>query len=578
MFYVEKEINMNIAYRVLISLSALLILSAAGLSAQEDGKYGNMVMDAVQKMDDSNYPAAEAILKQVVDEAPDEDAAWYYLSMIAFAKGEAELAEAYLQNAVELDSGNFWYRHRLARLYALTERPELTISMYENLLEDFPEKSDLYLDLVELYYGQQEYQKALDTLQEVENVFGPNETIAIYRYDLYRMMGKHEEAFASLTEYNSKYSSPYVLSILADMEMGLYNDSTALAYYNEALDLAPDYGPAILGKAETLRMTRKYPEYFETLYRYAENQSTPPASKTDYIMALVQRGDPKFVLNFLPQIDSAMNMVMDQHPKDSLVNESASVYYYYTGRNDKAKEILMENLKTYPNSFGAHANLMDLLSVTEDWEEVSVQGRAAYEKFPDEIAFLEYASMGDYYLKRYDKVIEICDKVLEVAPEDSARALSAWSTMGDAYHALGDSKKAYKAYNKALKINPDHIYVLNNYAYFLSEDGKKLKKALSMSRKTIEKESDNATYLDTYAWILHLLGNDAEAKVFFKRAMLCGGKDSSVILDHYADVLYALEEYDLAFVYWNMALQKDAGELPGLKDKVARKRSERVKQ
>ena len=96
-----------------------------------------------------------------------------------------------------------------------------------------------------------------------------------------------------------------------------------------------------------------------------------------------------------------------------------------------------------------------------------------------------------------------------------------------------------------------------------------------MSRRTIEAEPDNATYLDTYAWILHLQGKTAEAKPHFKHAMLYGGKDSPVILDHYAEVLYALKEYDMAFVYWNIAKQKNAsGEVKGLDEKVKQKRKE----
>ena len=146
--------------------------------------------------------------------------------------------------------------------------------------------------------------------------------------------------------------------------------------------------------------------------------------------------------------------------------------------------------------------------------------------------------------------------------------------MGDAYHQLGESKKAYKAYDKALKINPDYVYVLNNYAYYLSTEGGNLKKAHDMSYKTIVADPDNSTYLDTYAWILHLLGKDAEAKLNFKKAMLYGGKESSVILDHYAEVLYALKEYDMAFIYWNMALQKDDGRVPGLVEKVNARRKE----
>ena len=95
-----------------------------------------------------------------------------------------------------------------------------------------------------------------------------------------------------------------------------------------------------------------------------------------------------------------------------------------------------------------------------------------------------------------------------------------------------------------------------------------------MSKKTIEAEPDNSTYLDTYAWILYLMGRPEEAKPYFKHAMLYGGKDSVVILDHYAEVLYALEEYELAFVYWNMARQKNVDEIPDLEEKIERKKRE----
>ena len=95
--------------------------------------------------------------------------------------------------------------------------------------------------------------------------------------------------------------------------------------------------------------------------------------------------------------------------------------------------------------------------------------------------------------------------------------------------------------------------MLNNYAYYLSLEGKNLKKAYKMSKKTVEAEPDNATYLDTFAWILHLMDKDLEAKPFFKHAMLYGGKDSAVILEHYAVVLEALGEADAAQVYRNMA-------------------------
>ena len=95
-----------------------------------------------------------------------------------------------------------------------------------------------------------------------------------------------------------------------------------------------------------------------------------------------------------------------------------------------------------------------------------------------------------------------------------------------------------------------------------------------IGKKAIEAEPNNSTYLDTFGWILYLQGKAAEAKPFFKQAMLYGGKDSPVVMDHYAEVLYALKEYNLAFIYWNMALQKDNGDIPGLKDKIIERKRE----
>lgn len=544
------------------------ISRADAQSVRPEARGSNMILSAVERYNERDIEGALNLLKEAVAENPEDDAAWYYIAQCAIAKNDAEMAEQALRMASELDPDNFWYRYRLARLYSLTSRPELTVDMYEKLLEDFPKKSELYFDLVEMYATQKEYDKALDTLTEIETVFGMTESIAMYRFNLLRMLNKHEEAFASLEEYNKEYSSPYVLSTLADYQMSMYNDSTALAYYDEALDLAPDYAPALLGKAETLRLVRKYNDYFDVLKRYVADPETPAVAKSDYLMAVVQRTEPKFISSFKPQIDSVMNDALEQHPTDSMMLQTAAVYYYSTDRKDVAKKYFKANIQAWPESFSAIANYVEFLMYAEEWEELSNEGRAAFDKFPQETAFLEMASVGDYNLEAYDKVLDICTKVLEVAPRDSSKALRAWSTMGDIYHQLGDNKKAYKAYDKALKINPDYIYVLNNYAYYLSVEGKSLKKAYNMSKRTIEAEPDNATYLDTFGWILYLQGKPLEAKPFFKHAMLYGGKDSVVIMDHYAEVLYALKEYDLAMVYWNMALKKNNGDVPDLEEKV----------
>ena len=556
-------------YTVVLCLAVIFAqISASAQRFRPGSDTENMVLSAVELLNENKVEAAKEVLLSLLSQDAENDAAWYYLATASLLQNDLSQAEEYLRTAVGLDPDNFWYRYRLAGLYASTQRQELTVDMYEKLLEDFPKKSELYLDMTELYTAQGEYEKALETIGEVETVFGMTEALAMYRFNLLRGLGRQEDAFESLEKFNEDYSSPYVLSTLADWQMSMYNDSTALSYYNEALDLAPDYTPALLGKAETYRMTRKYDEYFDVLDAFVSYEDIPAPAKSEYLMAVVQRTEPKFIRSFTPQFDSLMTKAARMYPKDSTILQTAGIYYYSTDRLDAANEYFGRNAEAWPQSLPARATFVEFLMYAGDWESLSAEGRKAFDMFPKETAFLEMASVGDYNLNRYEDVLQICEKVLEVAPSDSSSTLRAWSTMGDIYHTLGDPKKAFKAYDKALKVNPDYVYVLNNYAYYLSMEGKNLKKAYAMSSKTVEAEPDNATYLDTLGWILHLMGKDAEAKPHFKRAMLYGGKDSAVILDHYAEVLYALQEYDMAFVYWNLAKQKNDGKISDLDERV----------
>ena len=153
-------------------------------------------------------------------------------------------------------------------------------------------------------------------------------------------------------------------------------------------------------------------------------------------------------------------------------------------------------------------------------------------------------------------VIEECERLIELQKDDTAQVVTWMSVIGDTQYHAGNVRQAYKTYEQALKLAPDYCPVLNNYAYFLSQQGKRLCKAEKMSKKTIDAEPDNATYLDTYGWILFLRGKARQAKPYFKHAMLYGGKDSAVVLMHFSLVLKALGEDDLATYYRTLAENK----------------------
>lgn len=534
----------------------------------------SMVLEAVEDMNNGFFKEASKTISEVLTIDPSCDAAWYYMGQLAIADHDIEKANRCYAKAAELDPNNFWYRYKHAKLNMYISLP-FAIEKYEKLIEDFPDKSDLYLEILDLYISEKEYEKALQTLTKIETIFGASEQLAIYAYRIYYTMGQEEEGIEYLRKYNSTYSSPIVLTVLAEYEMSMMNEDLTFAYFNEALDLDPTSPAALSGRAEACRIFRHYEDYFPALNQYIECTNVPVKDKTDYLNALVEQSDPKFIQRFLPQIDTTMIKLGETHQGDSLVYNLRGLYYYYTGRLEESHDQFRANMLKYPESITSAASYVEFLMYARMWKELSSEGRKAYKAFPQELTFLEMASIGDYNLGDYHKTLEVCDLILAKAPADSAKILRSWSTKGDIYFILGDSKRGFKAYDNALKISPDNLYVLNNYAYFLSEEGRDLKRAYQMSLKTVKAEPENATYLDTFGWILYLRGEYAEAKKYFKKAMQHGGKESATILDHYADVLYALGEYDLAFVYWNLATRKNTNnDVPGLKQKIEQKRRE----
>ena len=143
------------------------------------------------------------------------------------------------------------------------------------------------------------------------------------------------------------------------------------------------------------------------------------------------------------------------------------------------------------------------------------------------------------------------------------------SSMGDLYHALGKEKKAFKVYDAVLKIKPDQLAVLNNYAYYLSISDKRLDEASTMSRITVDREPGNPTYLDTYGWILFKLKRYNEAEVFIRKAIVNGSDENAEVLEHYGDVLSKLNRIEEALVYWNMAIKLEPNR-KGLAEKIKR--------
>ncbi|MDR0694632.1 MAG: tetratricopeptide repeat protein [Prevotellaceae bacterium] len=481
------------------------------------------------------------------------DVCFYQLANIYFLSGYVQAALSLNASAMRLDTANFWYRMQAAQYSATARQYRRAIGEYNYLLQQRPDMPDLYFDLSTLYMRMGALDSALLVLDDANAKTGFSEQSAVTRFEILAAQDKKEEALNTLEHLVTVFPEARYFSLLGEQYAELERDTLALEMYRQALALNPDYTPALLGEADCFRRNQHFDIYFQKLYSLYANKAVETEYKVEYLSALLQI--PKFAASFSPQLDTVFTVL--RTPPDSLTEPLYATYLLQKQLVDSAITVLKNNLQNNIEQLDAWQRYLSIEYYAERWDTVGKYAGTAHRRFPREVDFISMKAVAAWQTGDGAEAIRWFEKTLPLTADDPKKTVQTYAFLGDLYYAEKNPGKAYEYYEKALAIDSDYIVVLNNYAYFLSEENKHLDRAYDMSNKAIKAEPNNATYLDTFGWILFKMGKIVEAKAIFRHAMIYGGNDSAVILDHYGDVLHALGEYDVAIVYWDLSLKKE---------------------
>ena len=112
------------------------------------------------------------------------------------------------------------------------------------------------------------------------------------------------------------YNNANTLSMVADAKVAARQDSVALSYYNQALEMEPDYAPAQIGRAELLRMMGNFPAFFAGLEDFVRNEAVRPEIKSSYLTMMMDNIDSPFYWVWGDTINRLVDAVRDMHPDD----------------------------------------------------------------------------------------------------------------------------------------------------------------------------------------------------------------------------------------------------------------------
>ncbi len=508
--------------------------------------------------------AAERLFRECLKYDAQNAPVKYELSKLLPLTNRLDEAAKMAKEALEADQKNQWYHLGYIEVLHLKKDFAGSAEAYERLIKIFPERSDLMEAMAYDYAMAQNFNKAFKIYDELERRYGKEEIITLNKIKLLKQLRKFNEAEAELKkmiELNPKEPRYYLY--LAEHYEDMNDFAQAKLIYDKLLVMDPNNPRVHLVMAEYYKEQGKTEESHNELKIALANPDLELEVKIKYLQFYLEVSE-RFP-EFLPKAFELCNIVLKVNPTSS---EAHAYYARFLASDKKLDEAYIQYYqaaKYGKTTYSIWAEFLDLESYLQKFDSLEIHSGEAMELFPTQAQPYFLNGMANKQFRNYKKSAQSFYDGLEFVFDDKNLMLNFYINLGDVYAFLEEHEKSDKAYDDALKINPDDAYVLNNYAYYLSLRKEKLDKAEKLSKRSNDLVRENSSYIDTYGWILFQEAKYQESEEWLVRAVKLAAK-KPLILEHYGDVMFKLGKQDEALKYW-----KKSNEVGGNSDALLKK-------
>jgi tetratricopeptide (TPR) repeat protein len=522
-------------------------------------------IDAMTEKIRGNYQEAINLFEASLKYNPKNAAAMYNLSGLYDISGRTLPALELSKKAVQIDSDNQWYLVQLAYLYNRNLLYKESIQTFEKLIKKFPKDIDNYYPYTEVLLKNNQYDKAIETLNELEKIMGYDEQLVFNKYRLYAQMKKYEEAIIEiekLIEHDPSDISNY--GIIAEIYLEMKNTPKAMEYYEKMLAIDPNNGMVHLSLSDYYNSQGNDARSLEELKLAFGSPTLEIDTKMKILLDYYYRpGDDAFKKETYELLD----LMEKAHPDNAKPYAIYGDFLMAENKVSEARDKFRKAISLDKDKFIIWNQLLTIEAQLKDDQALYDESKEALELFPTQAQFYYFNGYAAFQLQKYKEATESLEAGRALLVDDKELEVEFLQLLGDAYHKLKEHELSDEIYEKALKINPENVYVLNNYAYYLSERRIKMDYAEKLAEKCNMIAPAQSNFEDTYAWIFFLQKKYADAEKWMKKALDHGGNSSGVLLEHYGDILFHLDKTDEAVEYWKKAKEK-GGNSPVIDKKI----------
>jgi tetratricopeptide (TPR) repeat protein len=523
-----------------------------------DTRFQEAFFNALELRGRGEWQKAIQAFEQCIEVDPKGSASVHYeLSRIyRVHQNNPGSALEHAKSAVDSDGLNPWYHHELGDVYLAMEQYDLAVKEYqivEKLNPDDP--NNLYEQATALLYAGK-LKEAIRVYDRVESQSGVYEELSMQKHQLYIELNMPEKAGLELEKLARAYPE----------EPAFWGD--ALQFYmrtGQTEKIAPVLEELRKSDPANGMVHYQLSEYYAAIGQNAKSYeelklafgTTDVGIDQKVAILLKYYSLTEFDPTYLSQAFELLELTEQIHPAEA---KSYAIYGDFLYREKRDLEALTKfhrAIELDPARSQIWAQILVIEAQNDLSEQLAKDSKEAIANFPSLPDFYLYQGIALEKQRKYEAALESFTAGKELVIDDPSLTVQFLSSIGGVYHEMKRHEDSDAAYNDALELDPENVFVLNNFAYYLALRKENLARAAEMARKCNELDPGNSSFEDTYAWVLYQKGEYSSALTWIVKASESGGNKSPDVLEHYGDILYKLNRREEALQKWTEA--KKAG-------------------
>jgi len=412
--------------------------------AMATNEFQDSFYEALKQKGIENYDKAIVSLEKCLKSQPDDAAVHYELGKNYLALKNHESAYASFEKATSIDPKNKWFWVGMYDVTYATKSYTQGILVLQKLIPLDPNFKE---DLVTLYMATNQYDKALELINQLNESVGKTD---------------QREAYKARILSQGKYQNTKIEHLIGQIEKFPKEESNYIdLIYRYSKNNEVEKMLEVAKKLEREIPTSEWAQV--SLFKFhIEKNDGPKAVQSMNVVLASKKIDTKIkhrVLNeFLlfagknPQYDADLEKAITMLEADPTVPVAKEVgnFYYNKKQWEKAAKYYEKALATDPN-LPLETPILLLQSYTEmkQFEVLSKKAQSLLERYPSQPHFYYYAGLGYNQLQQFKKAKDVLETGIDYVIENPVLEANFYIQLGETFNGLGDMAKKDFFFSKA---------------------------------------------------------------------------------------------------------------------------------